>query len=75
MLFGFSHGVWLKLTDDDVSELFVSPIYKVYGLLPTVSVDFENGTDKKFRNVVIQPKPHTVGKTRNRNILQIAVKV
>jgi hypothetical protein len=52
LVFGFTHAVWLRLAEDDVSEL-----------------SLECGTDKEFLNVVVrQPKPHTVGKSKNQEI-------
>jgi hypothetical protein len=46
--------VWLKLADDDVSELFVGSDF----------MTFVDGTHKVLQNFVVsQLKPHTVGKT------------
>jgi hypothetical protein len=68
---GFSHGVWLRLADDDVSELFVGSILKghLHCLSLSLQLTFENLMDREFRNVVLgQLKPHTVGRPENQDI-------
>jgi hypothetical protein len=44
LVFGSPHGVWLRLADDDVSELFVSYIFK--GYFCKLQLTFEDGTDR-----------------------------
>jgi hypothetical protein len=61
LVFGFTHGVWLRLADDDVSERFVGSILKH-------QLTFD-GTDKEFRNIVFsQPEPHAMGEHKNQDI-------
>jgi hypothetical protein len=56
------------LAEGDVSELFSRFHHQWLKWI------FEDGTDKEFRNVVSQHKPHTGGKTQKPRNIRITVK-
>ena len=65
LVFVFTHRVWLRLADDDVSELFVSPIRSLVNYSLPLKMEPRQNSET---SVVSHPKPHTVGKPRNQEI-------
>jgi hypothetical protein len=57
LVFGFTHGVWLRLADDDDGRFGTLCLFHLQGSSLSLQLTLEDGTDKEFRNVRRRHRP------------------